>query len=183
MLSFPCFLTPRRSLLLSPEHHQGNRLGMIQEPGQSQFRKHGMILFQACRTQSPCFSGFGGVSLEITRPASTPPTRPDPPPCHPLPPSPSPVTGSHAGVTDKTGTHLPAINPVSELYLQTPALSPSPAEGPGAVASSYSQLWCAGTASPIHPPGGLETRLWPRAIGAGSQPRSHHPPPQKSPCR
>lgn len=109
-----------------------------------------MILFQACRTRSPRSPGFGRVNLEITRATSRPPTHPNTIPCLP---SPSPVTGSHAGVTDKTGTHLLVVNPVSELYLHTPALSPSPAEGPGAVISPYSQLRCAGTTSPpSHPP-------------------------------
>lgn len=131
-----------------------------------------MILFQACRTRSPRSPGFGRVNLEITRATSRPPTHPNTIPCLP---SPSPVTGSHAGVTDKTGTHLLVVNPVSELYLHTPALSPSPAEGPGAVISPYSQLRCAGTTSPppAIPPGGW---LWPRA---GSQPKSHHPSPPK----
>lgn len=108
-----------------------------------------MILFQACRTQSPRSPGFERVNLEITRATSRPPTHPNTIPCLP---SLSPVTRAHAGVTDKTGTHLLVVNPVSELYLHTPALSPSPAEGPGAVISPYSQLRCAGTASPIHAP-------------------------------
>jgi len=62
------------------------------------------------------------------------------------------------GVTNKAGTCLLMINPVSELYLQTPALPQSLAEGPQAVVSPYSWLWCAGS---YQTPGPSSTTLRP----------------------
>lgn len=54
----------------------------------------------------------------------------------------------HTGVTDKAGACLLVINPLSELYLQTPALP----QGPQAAVSPYSWAPCAGSCQTPRPP-------------------------------
>lgn len=90
------------------------------------------------------------------------PSKPPQPPACSQPPSPPVCKGiKHGGVTDKAGTCLLMINPISELHSQAPALPRSLAEGSQAVVSPYSSSPCAGSCQML--------------------PSIHHPQPRRPP--